>query len=391
MSCKENQQQDKKSIPFGRPNIGEEEKKAVHDVLSNPVLVHGPKSEEFEAAFCRFTSAPGAATVSSCTAALHLAFFDLGIGPGDEVLVPALTHVATAHAVSVTGATPVFIDCDPDTGNIDVSKIEAAITGKTRAITVVHFIGIPVDMQSTLRIANLHSLPVIEDCALALGASTNGTHVGLQGDYGCFSFYPVKHITTGEGGMLISKRSETVDRIRRTRAFCVDRHHGQRGEFPGWYDVTGVGFNYRMSEIHAAIGLVQINKLTGFLESRRANFSTLEKHLSQIDGLRILNKQISSDKSSYYCMNIVFDHASRQLRNDRIRALNEEGVGTSIYYPQPVPMMKAYRGSSSEKNDFRNAVKLCDQSISLPVGPHLNQRDVERIADVLDNVVKKTS
>jgi len=377
------------SLPFGRPNIGEEERSAVDEVLKNPILVHGPRSEAFEASFCEFTGAPGAVAVSSCTAALHLAFFDLKIGSGDEVLVPALTHVATAHAVSLTGATPIFIDCDPRTGNIDISKLESSITNRTRAIAVVHFIGIPVDMERVLQIAKLYDLAVVEDCALALGASNNNFHVGLQGDYGCFSFYPVKHITTAEGGMLISNNTDTTDRIKRLRAFCVDRHHGERDKFPGWYDVDGVGFNYRMSEIHAAIGLVQIGKLKNFLEVRRVNFECLKEHLSSMDRLRILANISEVASSSDYCMNIVFDKDSRDLRNTLIYDLNAAGIGTSIYYPQPVPMMKAYVKSNSNNNCFPHARALCDKSISLPVGPHLGKADMQRIAETVLEVVER--
>ena len=202
-----------REISFGRPMIGAEEKQAVADVLSGPILVHGPKAKEFEEAFAAYTRADYAVSVSSCTAALHLSYFNLGLGVGDEVIVPAETHTATAHAVEICGAKPVFVDAEQRTGNIDIRQIESKITDRTRAISVVHFLGMPVDMDGINKIARKYNLFVVEDCALAIGTYFKGVHAGLYGDVGCFSFYPVKHITTAEGGMLITKNREIAERI----------------------------------------------------------------------------------------------------------------------------------------------------------------------------------
>jgi len=195
-------------IQFGCPMIGEEERKAVLDVLKGTTLVHGPKAIEFERAFAQFTAAPYAVSVSSCTAGMHLIYFALGYGQGDEVIVPAQTHVATAHAVELTGARPVFVDAEPESGNIDIGQIEAAITPRTRAISVVHYLGVPVDMPAVVKIAHRHNLFLLEDCALSPGAKVDDIHTGLHGDAGVFSFYPVKHITTAEGGMIILRDGE---------------------------------------------------------------------------------------------------------------------------------------------------------------------------------------
>ena len=196
-----------REIPFGRPIIGEAERAAVLDVLYGPILVHGPRTIAFENAFAKWTGAPHAISVSSCTAAMHLVYFTLGYGPGDEVIVPAQTHTATAHAVELTGAKAVFVDSERRTGNIDVSAIEAAITPRTRAIAVVHYLGVPVDMAGIGAVAKRHGLFVLEDCALAIGTRIDGVHAGLFGDVGCFSFYPVKHMTTAEGGMIITRNA----------------------------------------------------------------------------------------------------------------------------------------------------------------------------------------
>src|SRR5262245_44246089 len=203
--------------------IGDAERQAAMSVLMGHQLVHGPVAKQFEAEFTRYVGGGAATTVSSCTAALHLAYFHFGIGAGDEVIVPAQTHVATAHAVEFTGATPVFVDADPATGNIAIDEIESCITERTRAICVVHYLGLPVDMDRVNTIAKRHNLFVVEDCALAVGSYYKGVHAGLLGDVGCFSFYPVKHITTGEGGMMISREKEVIQRAERQKAFGVDR------------------------------------------------------------------------------------------------------------------------------------------------------------------------
>ena len=187
-----------KEIPFARPMIGEEERAVANEVLGDHVLVHGPRIQEFEEAFAQWSRAESSIAVSSCTAGLHLAHFYLNLGSEDEVIVPAMTHVATAHAVEFTGAKPVFIDAEPHTGNIDIEKIESAITTNTKAISLVHYLGMPPNMTRINEIAKKHNLFVVEDAALAFGTKYKGVHAGLLGDIGVFSMYPVKHMTTLE-------------------------------------------------------------------------------------------------------------------------------------------------------------------------------------------------
>ena len=210
-----------RTIAFGRPMIGEAEKAAVAEVLSGPILVHGPRSQQFENDFAAWTGAPYAVSVSNCTAGMHLVYFAMGYGPGDEIIVPAMTHTATAHAACLVGATPVFVDCERRTGNIDIDAIENKITPRTRAISIVHFLGMPVDMVRINAIARKHNLFVLEDAALAVGTKLDGVHAGLHGDVGVFSFYPVKHITTAEGGMVITRNEDLARRIRLARATII--------------------------------------------------------------------------------------------------------------------------------------------------------------------------
>ncbi|ODS33767.1 MAG: aminotransferase arnB [Candidatus Scalindua rubra] len=255
-----------REIPFGRPIIHDEEKKEVLDALSGHILTHGPRVRKFEKSFTDFVGGGHSLAVASCTAALHLAYFYLGTGPGDEVIVPAQTHTATAHAVELWGGKPVFIDSEMETGNIDIDLIENSITVNTKAISVVHYLGMPVDMKKIRIIAKRHNLFVVEDCALAIGSYFNDIHAGLHGDVGCFSFYPVKHMTTGEGGMLVTKHKEIAEKINRQRAFGIDRQITER-KVPGVYDIGMLGFNYRMSEIQAALGIEQLKTFEWFFKN----------------------------------------------------------------------------------------------------------------------------
>ncbi len=226
-----------RKIPFGKPWITAAEREAVLRVLEGDILTHGPQARAFEEEFAAFMGAGAhCLTVSSGMAALHLAYWQLGIGAGDEVIVPAQTHVATVHAVEVVGATPVFADCDRATGNIDPQAVARLVTPRTKAIGIVHYNGIPCDMDAIMAIAERGSLKVVEDCALAVGARYRGKHVGLFGDAAIFSFYPVKHITTGDGGMFATRHADLSARVAKARAFGVDRSFGER-DVPGLYDV----------------------------------------------------------------------------------------------------------------------------------------------------------
>ncbi len=374
-------------LQFGAPIIGPEEKEAVMEVLSQPVLVHGPRATLFEERFREYTGALHATSVSSCTAGLHLIYFHLGIGPGDEVIVPAQTHNATAHAVELTGAKPIFVDAEPTTGNIDLDKIEAAISPRTRAISVVHYLGMPVDMVRLNAIAAKHGIPTVEDCALAMGTKLHGVHAGGLGDFGAFSFYPVKHMTTAEGGMVTMKRAEDYEAIKRKKAFGVDRSVGERA-IPGVYDVTMLGFNYRMSEIHAALGIVQLTRMDGFLKARASNYARLAGHLEGIPGISLLETERKGFECSWYCLSMILSDDLAAKRYELINVLKDKGIGTSVYYPHPVPYLKYYREKYGfQGNEFPVAARLSYNSIALPVGPHLTVDDMDRIGRAVTEAV----
>lgn len=376
-------------IPFGKPLIGKEEQDAVTEVLSGPILVHGPRATAFEETFKDFTNAPYAVSVSSCTAGMHLIYFSIGLGIGDEVIVPAQTHIATAHAVELTGAKPVFVDAEIETGNIDHTKIEAAINKNTKAVAVVHYLGVPVNMEAIKKITQKYNLFLLEDCALAPGAYYKNIHVGLHGDAGVFSFYPVKHITTAEGGIIILKDKKLASKLRLKKAFGVDRTHGER-KIPGMYETIDLGFNYRMSEIHAAIGIEQIKKLPAFLEKRKSNYEMLSNMLCQEDKIRVLPQPQNEIKTScHYCLSIVLDKSIASQRSNIMDILKEEGIGSSVYYPQPVPRMKYYKEKYKyDQHLFKMAAIISDHSIALPVGPHLDSTDMETIGESINKILK---
>ncbi len=374
-------------IHFGRPILGDEERQAVMEVLDSPQLVHGPRAEQFEADFATFCGGGEAITVSSCTAGLHLGYFGMKLGEGDEVIAPAQTHTATAHAVEYTGARPVFIDAEPITGNIDIDRVEDAITTNTKAISVVHYLGMPVDMDRVMAIAEKHGLPVVEDAALAIGSYVNGVHAGLIGDMGCFSFYPVKHMTTAEGGMVLTRDADLGARARRQKAFGLDRTVVERKE-PGIYDVTQLGFNYRMNELQAALGIQQLKRIPGFLEARHANYWRLEDGLKEIDEIDLFRSSHDHLESSHYCLSVILKGRAEGRRSEIVTALKDRGIGTSVYYPGPVPGLTYYREKYGlDPADFPVASRISNQSIALPVGPHLGLAEMDRIADAMKEAI----
>lgn len=377
-----------RSIPFGRPWITDDDRNAVMSVLEGHILTHGPQCSDFESEFAAWVG-PDAhcVTVSSGMAALHLAYLHFGIGPGDEVIVPAMTHIATVHAVEWVGAKPVFVDCDPQTGNITPDAIEAAITPRTKAISLVHFQGIPAQMPDIMAIAAPRNIKVVEDCALAVGSRIDGLHCGLFGDAACFSFYPVKHFTTGEGGMFMSRHSEVVSAVARLRAFGVNRRHDERS-IPGMYDVPELGLNYRMSELQAALGRSQLRRIDEILTARNRNFQSLKSMLQETPNVRILDSVDKQAVNSHYSMSVVLEGSLASHRNQLILRLKEEGVGTSVYYPQPVPRMTYYREKYCEDlSKFPVATEIADASIALPVGPHINEDDLQYICRQFQSIL----
>ena len=369
-----------RQIPFGRPMLGVAETDAVARVLSGPQLVHGPVAAAFEQRFAERCGVAHAVSVSSCTTGLHLILHCLGVGPGDSVVVPAMTHVATAHAVEHAGATPVFADVSAESGNVDPAAAAAAWRADTRGLLAVHYLGLPCAMGALTRLAEARGGWVAEDCALALDATYDGRKAGGLARAGAFSFYPVKHMTTAEGGMVTTDDGDLAARLKKLKAFGYNRQLGER-TVPGLYDVDALGFNFRMSEVHAAIGLAQLDRLDAAQQARADNYAALAGALAELDEVIVFAPRQGPAQSSHYCLNAVLPRDGRIDRNRVAAGLNARGVGTSIHYPSAVPLFAHYRGKYGyAPGQFPVAEWLAAQTVSLPVGPHLAPDDPAYIA-----------
>ena len=379
------------NIPFGKPNIGNEELRQIKSVLNSGQLVHGEKTRSFENSFKKLVGGGYATSLSSCTAGLHLSYIALGIGKGDEVLVPALSHVATVHSVEYVGAKPIFLDAETETGNIKLSEIEKKINNKTKALCIVHYLGLPLNMERVLQICKKYNLFLIEDCALALGARYKGKHVGLFGDVGSFSFYPVKHITTAEGGMTISKKKSIINKLEKLKAFGYDKTLQDR-KIPGKYGVDILGYNFRMNEIEAAIGFEQLKKFPTFFRKRLSNMKVYKRLLSNNKFLKIIDNDDKSATNSYYCATVILNKKIKNNRDLVLKNLIKSGIGCSIYYPGPIPAYKFYKEKYKvSMKEFKGADLISNCSIALPLGPHVTNDNVKFICKKLEEIVVSLS
>jgi dTDP-4-amino-4,6-dideoxygalactose transaminase len=244
-------------------------------------------------------------------------------------------------------------------------------------------------MKKIKKIADKYNLFIVEDCALSLGAYIDDVHTGNFGDVGCFSFYPVKHITTGEGGMVVTNNDEISSRIGNDRAFGIDRQIQER-KIPGIYDVQSLGLNYRMNEIQAAMGIEQMKKVEGFLHKRKNNFERLYQGLEEIEDIHLFSSSYDEFQSSYYCLELILNDSLGKKRFEIVKNLNNQGIGTSVYYPGPVPLMTYYRKKYGFNKDmFPKASKISNQGIALPVGPHIGFEEIDYIISGVKKVLKE--
>jgi perosamine synthetase len=380
-------------ITFGRPLTDSAELESIQEVMESGIYVHGPKTTEFEKKFCQQLGYNHAVSVSNCTAGLHLAHHSLTkhidptVKKQHEVLCPAMTHVATAHAIELAGLTPVFVDCLADDGNMDVELMKHSITDKTVGIAAMHFNGVPCDIKEIMNVAMEHDLYVVEDCAIALGAKVDGKPVGTFGNAGAFSFHPVKQMTTGEGGMIVMNDQAFRDELALERAFGVNRAFNER-KTAGLYDVTMLGFNYRMAEIPAAMGIEQLAKLDCFAARRRQNYTRLKAEFDKISGVTVKGDTITNDRS-FYCLIAKLENTNSDGRDKMSVALRDAGVQTSIYYPHPLPRLQYY--SQKYKYDpskYPNALEFSDGCLAFPIAPHLNEDDMVSISKTLQELLK---
>ncbi len=340
----------KMHIPITKPCFGEEEERAVVQVLRSGWVVQGPKVAEFERLVAEYVGVRQAVATSSCTTALHLALTLRGIGAGDEVIIPSFTFIATANAVHYTGATPVFVDIDPQTYNIDPDCIEAAITPRTKAIMPVHQIGLAADMDRINTIAQRHGLVVIEDAAPALGAMYKSKQVGSLGNPTCFSFHPRKVITSGEGGMIVTDDDTLAERARTLRAHGMSlsdlaRHQAQSVVIEEYHDV---GYNYRLSDLHAAVGIEQMKRLDFMLAQRKRVAHLYNEAFADLEGVQL---PFSSHEMphSYQSYMIQLRPPMTKTREQVMQEMLEAGVATrrgvmaihlEPYYHQRFPQVR---------------------------------------------------
>ncbi|MEV7826200.1 DegT/DnrJ/EryC1/StrS family aminotransferase [Microbacterium enclense] len=356
-------------IPAAKPLIGDDERAAVDRVLRSGMIAQGPEVAAFEREFAdHFVEGRETVAVNSGTSGLHLGLLACGIGPGDEVIVPSFTFAATGNSVALTGATPVFADIDRRSFTLDVASVEAAITPRTRAIMPVHLYGHPADMVGLRALAERHDLMLFEDAAQAHGAALNGRPVGTFGSFTMFSLYPTKNMTSGEGGMVTAATPEIARSLRLLRNQGMERQ----------YENEVVGFNARMTDLHAAIGRVQLTKVDAWTQKRRENAAYLDEHLVGV-GTPVVTE------GAYH----VYHQYTVRVPDDRdgfAKALREEHhVGSGVYYPIPnhrLPSLARYAPGL----DLPETESAAREVLSLPVHPSLSHDDLARIVAAVDAV-----
>lgn len=378
-----------KFIPYGTQDIGKEEIDEVISVLKSDFLSTGPKIKEFENKFANYVGSKYAVAVSSGTAALHCACLAAGIKEGDEVITTPFTFVATSNSILYRGASPVFVDINKDTFNINENNIEEKITSRTKAIIPVHFAGQPCEMDIIKEIANKYNLIIIEDAAHALGAEYKNRKIGTIGDMTTFSFHPVKHITTGEGGMITTDNEELYKKL------LIYRNHGitrDESEFVNnkdgnwYYEQIELGYNYRLTDFQSALGIVQLDKMQSSLNRRNEIVEMYEKELNKIEELKLpkVNNEI---KSSWhlYIIRVIDNSINRKDVFDKLR---EKSIGVNVHYI-PVYWNPYYEKLGYKKGLCPNVEEIYKQIITLPLHPKMTNEDVEYIIKSLKDIIRE--
>ena len=368
-----------KFIPYGRQEIDDGDVQAVAEALRSDWLTTGPTVERFENAFADFAGSAHAVAAANGTAALHLTMLAAGVGPGDEVIVPPLTFAATANCARYVGATVVFADIRPDTLTIDVDQVAARITPRTKAIIAVDYAGLPCDLDELMTLAERHDLLVVEDAAHALGADYRGRRIGSIAHMTTFSLHPVKHITTGEGGVVTTNDAKLAERLRRLRNHGISSDHRQRQHEGTWrYDVVELGFNYRLTDIQCALGLSQLKKAPARLERRRALAAAYGKAFAKHEGLRVPVEPGDRNHAWHlYVARLAGENvaARRQRMFNTLRAAQ---IGANVHY-LPVYLFSYYRSLGYEPGLCPVAEREYDGLLSLPMWAGLSDEDQQRV------------
>ena len=375
-----------KTIPVARPSLGPQEEAALLDALRSGWVSQGPRVTEFERKFAEYVGAAHAVAVSSCTTALHLAMLAAGVRPGDEVLCPSLSFIATANCIVYAGASPVFVDIDPCTYNMDPNLIEKAITPRTRAILAVHQIGLPSPLAEITEIASRHDLAVIEDAACAIGSEYQGSRIGApHGSMACFSFHPRKILTTGEGGMITTADEAIASRIRRMRQHAMTvsdlaRHSSSQVVVESYDEV---GYNYRMTDLQAAVGMVQLQRLEEMLARRRWLAGRYTQRLSQFDWL-VPPVEPAGCRHNFQSYMVRLKSNAPVSRDELMQQLLDRGVSTRrgvMAIHREVP----YR---NQQWDVRlpHTNRITDTSIILPLFHDMTEAEHDSVLDCLEQI-----
>lgn len=363
-------------VPLSRPDITEAEIEAVTDVLRTPNLSLGPKLPAFEKAFCDYVGCKYAVAVNSGTSGLFLCYESMGIGEGDEVITTPFTFIATSNSIMTSRAKPVFVDIDPVSLNIDPSRIEKAITSKTKAISPVEVFGNPAGMDKICAIARSHNLRIVEDSCEGLGSTLHGKKVGTFGDVGVIGLYPNKQMTTGEGGMILTDDEDLAE-------MCASLRNQGRGRGAGWLAHERLGYNYRLCDINCALGIVQLSRIEEFVEKRRA-VAQMYQQLLAGDERIIVPQEPKGSRMSWFVFVIRLKEGYVQAQRDSLlKKLKERGIQVSNYFP-PVhlqPFMVKQFGF--KKGDFPITESVCERTIALPFHNNLSAEEVKLVCKEL--------
>lgn len=370
-------------VEFFRHNIGKEDIQKVKEVLQSIFLTTGPVTAEFEKKLSRYAGLKEVVGVSSCTAALHLSLLALGIGPGDEVITTPMTFIATATSILHSGAKPVFIDVEEDTGLIDVCKLESIVTSRTRAILPVHLYGVMADMKAIRKIADKYKLKIIEDAAHCIEGERDGIRPGQLGDTACYSFYATKSLTCGEGGAVGTNNPELAEKIRilRIHGMSKDALSRYSGRYRHW-DMSLLGWKYNMSDIQAALLVKQINRLEMYWRKRQAICKKYDEGLGGVHGIKITELR---GRSARHLYTILVDP---EKRDNILRKIQDKGIGVAVNF-KAIHTLTYFRDHFGFKaEDFPVANLIGNSTISLPLYPCLKDYEIKYVINTVKKIVK---
>ena len=376
-------------LPLSRPTVDEEEIREVLDVIRSGWITSGPRVKRFEEEFARYVGARHAVAVNSCTAALHLALLAHGIGQGDEVVTSSMTWSATVNMIEVVGAKPVFADIGRDTLQITPETVAAAVTERTRAILPVHFAGQACDLDGLAAIATHRGLTIIQDAAHAVGTEFRGRRIGGDGVTACFSFHPIKNITTGEGGMITTDSDELAEKFRLLRFHGVNRDAWSRyGKVDSpRYETVTPGWKYGLTDLQAALGIHQLAKLDGFIERRTRLAELYNAQLAGIDGVKPLGRATGTSRHAWHLFVVTIEPDRFGCDRDRfMQLMAQQGVGTGLHFTA-VHLHAYYRSRYGyASGDLPNTEWASDRVVSLPLFPGMSDSDVERACDAIRSI-----